>query len=154
MRGVQIHDFVNLYGCSIGDGTRIGAFVEIQRNAVVGRHCKISSYSFVCEGVTIEDECFIGHHMIFVNDRYPAAVTADGALQEPDDWRVVETRVCRRAFLGSGAVILCGVTIGEGALVGAGSVVTKDVEPYSVVVGNPARFLRKLAHESTEATTS
>jgi UDP-2-acetamido-3-amino-2,3-dideoxy-glucuronate N-acetyltransferase len=147
--GVEIHDFVNLYGCSIGDGTRIGTFVEIQRNAVVGERCKVSTHTFICEGVTIEDECFIGHHVVFVNDRYPAAVTADGNLQGEDDWSVVETRVCRRASIGSGAVILCGITIGEGAFVGAGSVVTKDVEPYTVVAGNPARVLRKLSPEST-----
>jgi acetyltransferase-like isoleucine patch superfamily enzyme len=145
--GVKIHAFVNLYGCSIGDGTLIGAFVEIQRNAVVGRRCKVSSHSFVCEGVTIEDDCFIGHHVVFVNDRYPAAVTDDGALQGRDDWSVVETRVCRGASVGSGAVVLCGVTIGEGALVGAGSVVTEDVEPYWVVAGNPARPLRRLERE-------
>jgi UDP-2-acetamido-3-amino-2,3-dideoxy-glucuronate N-acetyltransferase len=147
--GVEIHDFVNLYGCTIGDGTRIGTFVEIQRNAAVGERCKVSTHTFICEGVTIEDECFIGHHVVFVNDRYPAAVTVDGDLQGDDDWSVVETRVCRRASIGSGAVVLCGITIGEGALVGAGSVVTKDVEPYTVVAGNPARVLRKLGPEST-----
>jgi acetyltransferase-like isoleucine patch superfamily enzyme len=145
---VQVYDFVNLYGCSIGDDTRIGTFVEIQRNATVGQRCKISTHTFICEGVTIEDECFIGHHVVFVNDRYPAAVTPDGTLQGNDDWSVVETRVCRRASIGSGAVILCGVTIGEGALVGAGSVVTKDVEPHTVVAGNPARVIKKLAPES------
>jgi UDP-2-acetamido-3-amino-2,3-dideoxy-glucuronate N-acetyltransferase len=150
--GVQIHDFVNLYGCSVGDGTRIGTFVEIQRNAFVGKRCKISSHTFICEGVTIEDECFIGHHVVFVNDRYPEAVTGDGALQGQDDWQVVETKVCRRASVGSGAVILCGITIGEGALVGAGSVVTKDVEPHAVVAGNPARELRKLSPESSGAS--
>lgn len=149
--GVEIHEPVNLYGCSIGDGTRIGAFVEIQRNAAVGRRCKVSTHTFICEGVTIEDECFIGHHVVFVNDPYPAAVTAEGQLQGADDWRVVETQVCRRASIGSGAVILCGVTIGEGALVGAGSVVTRDVEPFTVVAGNPARVLRKLAPESIDA---
>jgi UDP-2-acetamido-3-amino-2,3-dideoxy-glucuronate N-acetyltransferase len=149
--GVEVHDFVNLYGCSIGDETRIGAFVEIQRNATVGRRCKVSSHTFICEGVTIEDECFIGHHVIFINDRYPAAVTEEGALQGPDDWRVVATLVRRRASIGSGAVVLCGVTIGEGAFVGAGSVVTKDVEPRTVVAGNPARVLRKLLPETTEA---
>jgi UDP-2-acetamido-3-amino-2,3-dideoxy-glucuronate N-acetyltransferase len=142
--GVEIYEPVNLYGCTIGDGTRIGAFVEIQRNASVGRRCKVSTHTFICEGVTIEDECFIGHHVVFVNDPYPAAVTPEGELQGADDWRVVETRVCRRASIGSGAVILGGVTIGEGALVGAGSVVTKDVEPYTVVAGNPAKLLRKL----------
>jgi len=149
---VEIHDFVNLYGCSIGDGTRIGAFVEIQRNAKVGRRCKVSSHTFICEGVTIEDECFIGHHVVFVNDRYPTAVTEEGALQGPEDWSVVETRVRRRASIGSGAVVLCGVTIGEGALVGAGSVVTKDVEPRTVVAGNPARVLRRLSPDTPEAS--
>jgi UDP-2-acetamido-3-amino-2,3-dideoxy-glucuronate N-acetyltransferase len=143
--GVQIHGFVNLYGCSIGDGTRIGTFVEIQRNAVIGSRCKISSHTFICEGVTIEDECFIGHHVVFVNDRYPSAVNADGSLQGSEDWKVVPTRVRRRASIGSGAVILCGVTIGEGATVGAGAVVTKDVPPRAVVAGNPARVLRRSA---------
>jgi acetyltransferase-like isoleucine patch superfamily enzyme len=150
---VRIHDLVNLYGCVVGDGSRIGPFVEIQRNATIGKRCKVSSHSFICEGVTIEDQCFIGHHVVFVNDRYPAAVTADGELQGADDWELVETHVCRRASIGSGAVILCGVTIGEGALVGAGSVVTKDVEPYTVVVGNPARFLRTLAQASRGGST-
>ena len=143
-RDVIIHGFVNLYGCEIGDEAKIGAFVEIQKNATVGRRCKVSSHTFICEGVTIEDECFIGHHVAFINDRYPAAVTASGAVQTETDWRVVPTRVRRRASIGSGAVILCGVTIGEGALVGAGSVVTKDVPPHTVVAGNPARELRKL----------
>ncbi len=148
---VWIHDLVNLYGCSIGDGSRIGPFVEIQRTASIGKRCKISSHSFICEGVTIDDECFVGHHVVFVNDRYPAAVTADGELQGPDDWELVETHVHRRASIGSGAVILCGVTIGEGALVGAGSVVTKDVEPYTVVAGNPARSMRRLDQEGGDA---
>jgi acetyltransferase-like isoleucine patch superfamily enzyme len=140
--GVQIHAFVNLYGCEIGDGTRIGTFVEVQKNAKIGKRCKISSHTFVCEGVTIVDECFIGHHVVFIHDRYPAAVTEEGTLQTEADWKVIETRVCRRASIGSGAVILCGVTIGEGAIVGAGSVVTKDVPPRTVVVGNPARVHR------------
>jgi acetyltransferase-like isoleucine patch superfamily enzyme len=144
---VEIHDFVNLYGCSIGDGTRIGPFVEIQRNASVGERCKVSSHAFVCEGVTIEDEVFIGHHVVFTNDPRPAAVTAERELQGPEDWDVVETRVRRRASIGSGAVILAGITVGEGALVGAGSVVTKDVEPHTVVAGNPAR---KLSEQSRE----
>jgi len=142
-KDVQIFRFVNLYGCRIGDGTRIGTFVEIQRNAVVGQRCKISSHTFICEGVTIEDECFIGHNVVFINDRFPAAVNADGSLQSGTDWQVVTTRVHRRASIGSGAVILCGIVIGEGAVVGAGSVVTKDVPPHSVVAGNPARVLRK-----------
>jgi len=142
--GVQIHGLVNLYGCDIGDGTRVGAFVEIQRNAVIGKRCKISSHTFICEGVTIEDECFIGHHVVFINDRYPAAVNSDGARQTAADWKCVPTRVCKRAVIGSGAVVLCGVTIGEGAVVGAGAVVTKDVAPRTVVAGNPARVLRSV----------
>jgi UDP-2-acetamido-3-amino-2,3-dideoxy-glucuronate N-acetyltransferase len=140
--GVQIYAFVNLYGCEIGDGTRIGTFVEIQKNATVGKRCKISSHTFVCEGVTIEDECFIGHHVVFINDPYPAAVNAAGELQTEADWQVVETRVRRRASIGSGAVILAGVTIGEGAIVGAGAVVTHDVPDYAVVAGVSARVLR------------
>jgi acetyltransferase-like isoleucine patch superfamily enzyme len=143
--GVKIVGFVNLYGCSIGDETRIGPFVEIQRNATVGRRCKVSSHTFICEGVTIADECFIGHHVVFINDRYPSSVTAGGKLQGPTDWPLVPTRVQRRAAIGSGAVILCGVTIGEGAMVGAGSVVTRDVAPGAVVAGNPARQLRRPA---------
>ncbi len=144
-RDVQIHGFVNLYGCSIGDESRIGAFVEIQRGVSIGRRCKISSHTFVCEGVTIEDECFVGHGVMFVNDRYPAAVNPDGSPQSAADWSVVPTRVARRASIGSGAVILCGVTVGEGALVGAGAVVTRDVAPHTVVAGTPARLLRRTA---------
>lgn len=143
--GVQIHAFVNLYGCTIGDGTRIGTFVEIQRGAVIGRRCKISSHTFICEGVTIEDESFIGHHVVFINDKLPAAVNTDGSLQSDADWECIPTRVGRRAAIGSGAVILCGVTIGAGAIVGAGAVVTKDVPANTVVAGNPARVLRKLS---------
>lgn len=146
-KDVQLHAFVNLYGCTIGDGTRVGAFVEIQRNAIIGRRCKISSHAFICEGVHIEDECFIGHHVVFINDRYPAAVNADGSLQTAADWKVVESRVCKRASIGSGAVVLCGVTIGEGAIVGAGAVVTKNVPPHTVVAGNPARLLRKVKQQ-------
>ncbi len=144
-RGVTIHhpDLVNLYGCTIGEGTKIGAFVEIQKNAVVGAFCKISTHTFICEGVTIEDEVFIGHGVVFVNDRYPRA-TCEGRLQTEEDWKVVPTLVKRKASIGSGAVILCGVTIGEGAMVGAGAVVTKDVPDYGVVAGVPARFLRSL----------
>jgi acetyltransferase-like isoleucine patch superfamily enzyme len=141
---VVIHAFVNLYGCEIGDEANIGTFVEIQKNARVGARTKISSHSFICEGVTIEDECFIGHHVVFVNDRYPRAVNPDGTLQTGADWQVIPTRVCRRAAIGSGSVILCGVTIGEGALVGAGSVVTRDVPPSAVVTGNPAVVRRVL----------
>ena len=140
-QNVTIYDFVNLYGCEIGDGTRIGTFVEIQKGARVGRNCKISSHSFVCEGVAIEDEVFVGHHVVFINDRYPRATASDGHLQTEADWHVVPTHVKRGASIGSGAVILCGVTIGEGATVGAGSVVTHDVAPGTVVAGNPARIL-------------
>ena len=135
-------DLVNLYGCRIDDGTKIGAFVEIQKGAIVGQRCKISSHSFVCEGVTIEDEVFIGHGVMFINDRYPRA-TARGRLQTEADWTVVPTRVCRGASIGSGAVILCGVTIGVDATVGAGAVVTRDVPPGAVVAGVPARLLRR-----------
>jgi UDP-2-acetamido-3-amino-2,3-dideoxy-glucuronate N-acetyltransferase len=143
-KGVQIYDFANLYGCEIGDGSKIGTFVEIQKGAKVGKRCKISSHTFICEGVTIEDECFIGHHVVFINDRFPAAVNPDGSLQTDADWKLVETHVCKRASVGSGAIILCGVTIGEGALVGAGSVVTKDVPPHTIVAGNPSRELRQV----------
>jgi acetyltransferase-like isoleucine patch superfamily enzyme len=140
--GVQIYGFVNLYGCTIGDDTRVGAFVEIQRGAIIGRRCKVSSHTFICEGVTIEDECFIGHSVVFINDRYPAAVNADGTIKGGSDWKCIATRVCRRAAIGSGAVILCGLTIGEGATVGAGAVVTKDVPDHAIVAGNPARVVR------------
>ena len=143
-RDVKIFAFVNLYGCSIGDGSKIGTFVEIQKNATVGARCKISSHSFICEGVTIEDDCFVGHHVCFTNDLFPRATAADGRLQTAADWRVVPTRVCRGASIGSGAVILAGVTIGAGALIGAGAVVTKDVAPNQIVAGVPARVLRSL----------
>lgn len=134
-------DLVNLYDCAIGDGTRVGAFVEIQRNAVVGRNCKISSHTFVCEGVTIEDGVFVGHGVMFTNDRYPQATTAAGALQSAADWAVIPTRVKRMASIGSNATILPGITIGEGALVGAGAVVTRDVPDHAVVAGVPARIV-------------
>jgi UDP-2-acetamido-3-amino-2,3-dideoxy-glucuronate N-acetyltransferase len=139
--GVLIHCFVNLYGCSIGDNSRIGAFVEIQKNVSIGARCKISSHTFICEGVTIEDEVFIGHGVVFINDLDPRA-TQHGQLQSEQDWHVAPTQVCRGASIGSGAVILGGVTIGAGALVGAGAVVTRDVEPHAVVAGIPARILR------------
>jgi UDP-2-acetamido-3-amino-2,3-dideoxy-glucuronate N-acetyltransferase len=142
-RNVRFFNFVNAYGCEIGDGTKVGAFVEIQKNARIGRHCKISSHSFICEGVEIEDEVFIGHNVSFINDKHPAAANADGSLQTDADWKVVPTRVKRRASIGTAATILCGVTIGEGAVVGAGSVVTKDVPAGAVVAGNPARPLRQ-----------
>jgi acetyltransferase-like isoleucine patch superfamily enzyme len=136
---VRIFDFVNLYGCTIGDNTKIGAFVEIQKNAVIGKNCKISSHTFICEGVTIEDGVFVGHNVTFINDKYPRATNDDGELQTEEDWKVVPTVVKRGASIGSSATILCGVTIGEGAIVGAGSVVTKDVPPYTIVAGVPAR---------------
>jgi acetyltransferase-like isoleucine patch superfamily enzyme len=143
-RDVVIHhpDLVNLYGCTIGDETKVGAFVEIQKHAQVGNRCKISSHTFVCEGVTIEDEVFVGHGVMFINDRHPRA-TAGGALQTEADWAVVPTRVGRGASIGSGAVIMCGVTIGEGAMVGAGAVVTRDVPAGTTVAGVPARQLRR-----------
>lgn len=144
---VYLGPFINLYGCKIGDHTKIGAFVEIQKNAVVGSNCKISSHTFICEGVTIEDEVFVGHGVVFINDTYPRAAVA-GRLQTEADWKVEPTLVKRGASIGSGAVILSNVTIGEGAIVGAGAVVTKDVPPYTIVVGNPARVLRKLEEES------
>jgi acetyltransferase-like isoleucine patch superfamily enzyme len=140
---------VNLYGCRIGSNTRIGAFVEIQRGAAVGEHCKISSHSFVCDGVTIEDGVFIGHGVMFTNDLYPRAVNADGSLQSEADWTLVRTRVCRRASIGSNATILAGVTIGEGALVGAGAVVTKDVPAHAIVVGVPAAVVGTTRNQAT-----
>jgi UDP-2-acetamido-3-amino-2,3-dideoxy-glucuronate N-acetyltransferase len=142
---VLIHhpDLVNLYGCEIGDDTRIGAFVEIQKNASVGRLCKISSHSFICEGVLIEDEVFVGHGVMFINDRRPRATKA-GRMQGDSDWQVVSTRVKRGASIGSGAVVLCGVTIGEDAMVGAGAVVTRDVPDGATVAGVPARVLARL----------
>jgi UDP-2-acetamido-3-amino-2,3-dideoxy-glucuronate N-acetyltransferase len=140
---------VNLYGCSIGDRTRIGAFVEIQRGAVIGRNCKISSHSFVCDGVTIEDGVFIGHGVMFINDRDPRATTPDGGLQTEADWTLVRTRVARGASIGSNATILCGVTIGEGALVGAGAVVTRDVPAHAVVMGVPAVVARARTESET-----
>jgi UDP-2-acetamido-3-amino-2,3-dideoxy-glucuronate N-acetyltransferase len=134
-------DLVNLYDCAIGDETRIGTFVEIQNGAKVGSRCKISSHTFICEGVTIEDEVFVGHGVMFINDKFPSATTADGKLQGPADWKVEPTRVCWRASIGSNATLLCGVTIGQGATIGAGAVVTRDVPPYTIVAGVPARVV-------------
>jgi acetyltransferase-like isoleucine patch superfamily enzyme len=145
-KDVQFSKFINLYGCEIGDGTKIGAFVEIQKNARVGQNCKISSHTFICEGVTIEDAVFVGHGVTFVNDSYPRATSADGQLQKEQDWVVERTLVKHGASIGSGSTILSKVTIGEHAIVGAGSVVTKDVPAYAIVAGNPARVLRY--HES------
>jgi UDP-2-acetamido-3-amino-2,3-dideoxy-glucuronate N-acetyltransferase len=143
-RDVKIFGFANLYGCSVGDETHVGCYVEIQKNAIVGARCKISSHAFICEGVVIEDEVFIGHHVCFTNDVLPRACRADGRLKEAADWQMVPTRVRRRASIGSGAVILPGITVGEGAIVGAGSVVTEDVASRAVVAGNPARVIRTL----------
>lgn len=145
-RDVRIHGFVNLYGCRIGDESRIGTFVEVQRGAAIGARCKIQSHTFICEGVTIEDEVFVGHHVCFVNDRYPRATTGDGVLQTDEDWSLEPTRVRRGASIGSGAVVLSGIEIGEGALVGAGAVVTRDVAAGAVVAGNPARLLHTGRH--------
>jgi acetyltransferase-like isoleucine patch superfamily enzyme len=143
-RDVTIYHFVNLYGCEIGDGSRIGSFVEIQKGAQVGRNCKISSHSFICEGVTLEDEVFIGHGVNFINDNYPGATTPAGALQTEADWKVMATVVRRGASIGSGATILGGLQIGAGAIVGAGSVVTRDVPAATIVAGNPARIIRTI----------
>jgi acetyltransferase-like isoleucine patch superfamily enzyme len=142
--GVRIFAFVNLYGCSIGENTKIGAFVEIQKNVCVGRNVKVSSHTFICEGVQIEDGVFVGHNVSFINDRFPRATSLDGTLQTETDWQVIPTIVRQGASIGTGSTILCGVIIGEGAVVGAGSVVTRDVPPHAVVAGNPARVMRKM----------
>ncbi len=147
-QGVRLSKFINLYGCQIGDETKIGAFVEIQKNASVGRRCKISSHTFICEGVTIEDNVFVGHGVTFINDSFPRSTTADGELQTESDWRVETTVVKRGASIGSGATILSKVVIGENAIVGAGSVVTRDVPPNTIVAGNPAKVLRSITHSS------
>ena len=143
-------ELVNLYGCSIGDESKIGAFVEVQKNASIGARCKVSSHTFICEGVEIEDECFIGHGVMFTNDVYPSAVNRDGSLQTEADWKVVETIVKKRASIGSNATILAGVTIGEGAMIGAGAVVTRDVPSFAVVAGVPARVIGDVRKRSEE----
>jgi len=142
--GVKLSKFINLYGCQIGEDTKIGAFVEIQKNATVGKSCKVSSHTFICEGVTIEDGVFIGHGVTFVNDSYPRATASDGKLQTENDWKVERTLVKKGASIGSGATVLSNVVIGENAIVGAGSVVTRDVPPDTIVAGNPARILRSI----------
>ena len=141
---VKLSKFINLYGCTIGDNTKIGAFVEVQKNAAIGKNCKISSHTFICEGVTIEDDVFIGHNVTFINDRYPRATAQDGTLQTEADWTVEPTLVKRGASIGSGSTILANGTIGENSVIGAGSVVTKDVPPETIVAGNPAKVLRKV----------
>ncbi len=143
-KNVKIYGFVNLYGCEIGDNTKIGNFVEIQKGAKIGRNCKISSHTFICEGVTIEDEVLVGHNVTFINDMYPRATSQDGSLQTNEDWRCIPTLVEKGASIGSSATLLCGITVGQESIVGAGSVVTKDVSPHTIVAGNPASVLRKI----------
>ena len=150
-RDVKLSKFINLYGCTIGNHTKIGAFVEIQKNATVGNNCKISSHTFVCEGVMIEDNVFIGHNVTFINDMYPRATTANGELQAPTDWTVEKTVIKKGSSIGSGATILCNVTVGENAIVGAGSLVTKDVPANVIVAGNPARVLRRIEARTISA---
>jgi len=143
-RGVRIHGFTNLYGCEIGDDCKIGTFVEIQKGVHIGARCKISSHTFICEGVVLEDEVFVGHNVTFINDRYPRSTSGEGRLQTDVDWQCVPTRVQRGASIGSGATLLCGITVGARAMIGAGSVVTRDVPADAIVAGNPARVLRML----------
>ena len=145
-KNVKLSKFINLYGCSIGDNTKLGAFVEIQKNAAIGKNCKISSHTFICEGVTIEDNVFVGHNVTFINDKYPRSTNCKGELQSEEDWKVDPTLVKKGASIGSGTTVLSSVTIGENAIVGAGSVVTKDVPPNSIVAGNPARVIRKIGN--------
>jgi acetyltransferase-like isoleucine patch superfamily enzyme len=152
-KGVRLSKFINLYGCQIGDNTKIGAFVEIQKNATVGKNCKISSHTFICEGVTIEDDVFIGHSVTFINDTYPRATNATGELQREQDWKVERTLVRNGASIGSGATILANVVVGERAIVGAGSVVTKDVPSDTIVAGNPAKILRRVSQEAKVTKT-
>jgi UDP-2-acetamido-3-amino-2,3-dideoxy-glucuronate N-acetyltransferase len=153
-KDVKLGDFINLYGCTIDDGTKIGPFVEIQKNAFVGKNCKIQSHTFICEGVTIEDEVFVGHGVMFINDKYPRSTTESGGIQTEPDWKVIPTVIKKRASIGSNAAILCGLTVGEGAIVGAGSVVTRDVAAGTIVAGNPARVIRKLGSKEGEKRKS
>ena len=141
---VILNDFINLYGCSIGDNTKIGPFVEVQKNAFIGKRCKISSHTFICEGVTIEDDVFVGHGVMFINDKYPRSTNESGELQTEEDWEVISTIVKQGASIGSNATLLCGITVGSGSIVGAGSVVTRDVPDKAVVAGNPARIIRNI----------
>jgi acetyltransferase-like isoleucine patch superfamily enzyme len=143
-KDVKIFDFVNLYGCSIDDGSKIGTFVEIQKNAFIGKNCKISSHTFICEGVHIEDNVFIGHNVTFINDKHPRATNLDGSLQSEVDWKVVETFIKKGASVGSSSTIMCGITIGENSIIGAGAVVTKDVPPNSIAAGVPAKVIKKI----------
>jgi len=143
-RNVVLNDFINLYGCEIGDNTRIGPFVEVQKNAFIGKRCKIQSHTFICEGVTIEDEVFVGHGVMFINDKFPRATSDSGDLQTEEDWQVIPTVVKKGASIGSNATLMCGITIGEGAVIGAGSVVTADVPANTIAAGNPARIIRKV----------
>ncbi len=144
---VRLANFVNLYGCVIDDNTKIGTFVEVQKNAFIGKNCKIQSHTFICEGVTIEDDVFIGHGVTFINDKYPRATNGNGRLQSEADWKVVPTIVKKGASIGSGSTILCNITIGEKAIIGSGSVVTKDVPPKTIVAGNPAKIVRRIENE-------
>ena len=149
-KNVKLSKFINLYGCPIGENTKIGSFVEIQKNASVGKNCKISSHTFICEGVTIEDNVFVGHNVTFINDLYPQATTEDGRLQNDEDWVCIPTIVKSGASIGSSATLLCGITVGENAIVGAESMVTKDIPPNTVVAGNPAQVLRKIENKGVK----
>ncbi len=146
-RNVKLANFVNLYGCVIGDNTKIGTFVEVQKNAIIGKNCKIQSHTFICEGVTIEDDVFVGHSVTFINDKYPRATNGNGDLQSEADWKVVPTVVKKGASVGSGSTILCSITIGEKAIIGSGSVVTRDVPANTIVAGNPAKIIRRIENE-------